>query len=415
PTLVSGLLTIPFDADEPNLAYPLLVYNHGTAGTREGVPSRVGNGERLLTDIVGSQGYITLAPDYLGLGDDNTAIHPYVHAASEAAAGRTMIAAVKSWLDQEAIGYTEQLFVTGYSQGGHASAALHLDIQENPGADNLNVTAAAHMSGPYSISEVMKNIVVNNTGTTFPGYLAYTYISYNEVYGVYDDLGAVFVEPYLSPIRAFAAGATELFEVNASLENLIAQEGATLQDIFQDSIITILETENDHPLNAALRDNDVYRFAPTSPTSLTYCTADEQVPFRNAILADSVMQALGSQSVQLVSPGALDHGGCVEPAVTFMLILFNTFAEVVSSVRERELPQLALYPNPIASGQRRLLLEGELATLEYKIISQNGNVVFRGEKPSGQNHLALPQLPSGIYFLKAQTDQQQYLNKIIIH
>lgn len=414
-TQVSGLLTVPYDSDNgEDFAFPLAVYNHGTSGTRQSVPSVQGVGERVINNIIGSQGYITLAPDYLGLGVDDTGVHPYVHADTEASAGRNMIRAVKTWLNEQEVSYNDQLFITGYSQGGHASAALHRDIQLNPGDDGLTVTAAAHLSGPYSISGVMANILIEGATVTLPGYLAYTYISYNEIYGIYDDLGAVFVEPYLTPIRAFAAGTTELNDINAELFSLLDQENADLQDIFQDSIIDILANQPEHPINAALRDNDVYEWAPSSPTVLVYCTEDEQVPFRNAILADSVMSALGSATVQLVNGGALTHGGCVEPALTFMLLTFDSFASVVNSVDNVQVGQLSLSPNPVSAGSALFLANSFELEMDYELITTDGKIISRGRKAIGANQIDLPVVPAGLYYLRTRFGGKVAINKVVV-
>jgi len=151
PDTASGLLCLPLIGD---VEIPLAVYNHGTVGERNAVLSNPSSGERLLAHAITATGYITLAPDYIGLGESG-GIHPYVHAASEASAGRDMLIAVKKWLLEENVFFNDQLFLTGYSQGGHATQALHRDLQTNPGDDDLEVTAATHLSGPYSISEVM--------------------------------------------------------------------------------------------------------------------------------------------------------------------------------------------------------------------------------------------------------------------
>ena len=414
-TQVSGLLTVPYDSENGgNFSFPLAVYNHGTSGTRQSVPSVPGVFERTINNILGSQGYITLAPDYLGLGVDNTGVHPYVHAETEAAAGRNMINAVKTWLDEQEIAYNDQLFVTGYSQGGHASAALHRDIQLNPGDDNLTVTAGAHLSGPYSISEVMASVITDEETVTLPGYLAYTYISYNEIYGIYDDLSSVFAELYLAPIRDFATGSTELNDLNVSLFDLLDQQNAELADMFQDSIIDILANQPEHPINVALRDNDVYEWAPASPTLLVYCTLDEQVPFRNAILADSVMTALGSQFVQLANGGALDHGGCVEPALTLMLLAFGSLADVVNDIDELSIGKLSLSPNPVRSGASLFVGGSQDIEMDYELISTSGAVVTRGIKPIGANKIDLKKVASGIYYLRTRNDGKLTINKVIV-
>lgn len=412
PTEVSGLITVPFDTED-ELVFPLCVYNHGTSGTPQSVPSRQGEFERNLINVFATNGYIMISPDYLGLGESE-GIHPYVHADSEAQAGRDMLLAVRSWLAEEEIPFNNQLFLTGYSQGGHASMALHRDLELNPGDDDLIVTAAAHLSGPYSISDVMTEIVTDNNSVTLPGYLAYTYVSYNYVYQLYDDLSAVFVAPYLSPIQAFEAGTLTLNQVNQELTLLLETEQATFQDMLQDSIVEILASDSDHPMRLALEDNDVYEWAPEAPTVLVYCTADEQVPFRNAILADSVMTALGSTTVQLINGGEEDHGGCVSPAATFAVTIFSGFADVVSSVATLESASLQTYPNPLEQGADLWLKEPLSEGLQYDLISTTGQLMTTGYLPVGSQRISVPDLPKGLYFLRGKQGGKAYLDQILI-
>ena len=68
PDTASGLLAVPYDRE---LAFPMGVYMHGTVTNPEAVPSRTGVLERVLVDGIASNGYIAVAPDYLGLGDND--------------------------------------------------------------------------------------------------------------------------------------------------------------------------------------------------------------------------------------------------------------------------------------------------------------------------------------------------------
>lgn len=350
PDTATGLLCLPQNID---LAFPLAIYNHGTVGARDEVPSVPGIQERFIVQALAGSGFITMAPDYLGLGDSD-GIHPYVHAATEASAGRDMAIAVKAWLEQQDnITANDQLFVTGYSQGGHAAAALHRDIATNPGDDSLTVTAATYLSGPYSISEVMLSTLFSEDLITLPGYIAYTYVSYNFVYGLYDDLSQVFVEPYLTPILSFANQESSLSEFNIELETLLVDNQAMLGAIFRDSILQILEARDESSeIIQALIENDTYDWAPEAPTLLYYCTEDEQVPFRNAILADSVMRSNGSTSVLLEAGGALTHRDCVFPAVERTIEFFKTYANVTPTSLGvvTDAPEVNVAPNPVAAG-----------------------------------------------------------------
>lgn len=413
PDTASGLIAVPLAVETD---FPLMVYNHGTVGERNSVPSNAEVQERLLISVIAGTGYIGLAPDYIGLGESD-GIHPYVHAKSEASAGRDLILAAKQFLQSQDIGFTDQLFITGYSQGGHASQALHRDIETNPGDDDLTVTAAAHLSGPYSISDVMAQTIFSEELATLPGYIAYTYVSYNFVYGLYQDLGEVFVEPYLAPTRQFASEEISLDEYNAELVRLLSDNNAILADILQDSIVEAIRLgDPTAPINVALADNDTYDWAPVAPTLLYYCTLDEQVPFRNAILADSVMRTNGSTSVVLENGGARTHGGCVIPAITRTLDFWRQFAWPVSTrggVVSR--PDVSLAPNPVAAGSE-LRIEGLLtARHQYVLYDPSGRQVTSGST-TAEGQLQLPtHLGRGLHVLRVGLeDGSSVVRKVVV-
>lgn len=403
PTTASGLLAIPTDR---SLVYPMAVYNHGTVQNREAVPSRRGVQERLLPSGLAQSGYITVAPDYLGLGDSELAFHPYVHAASEASAGRDLVLAAQQWLDEQGIAYNEQLFLTGYSQGGHATQALHRDLELNPGDDGLTVTAATHLSGPYSISDVMRNTLFTEL-QTLPGYIAYTYISYDYVYDLFDDFEEIFQPAYLANIEAFANGLRDLGEFDAILTQQLANNGDDLADIFQDSIRRQLATKDlAAPVIQAMLDNDTYDWAPQSPTLIYYCTADEQVPFRNALLADSVMAANGSTAVTVGNGGPRSHGACVFPAITATLEFWDDLAER-STVSTRDAivdaPEVSIFPNPVRMGER-LQLQGlkNQTGHAYQLYDQLGRVTAYGVTTADGSLNVPTKLTPGIHLLRVE-------------
>ena len=399
PDTASGLLSLPLT--DMDLAFPLAVYNHGTVGEREAVPSRSGTPERLLATAIAASGYATLSPDYIGLGDSD-GIHPYVHAASEASAGRDMIVAVRDWLAGQEYAFTDQLFLTGYSQGGHATAALHRDIETNPGDDGLTVTSATHLSGPYSISDVMVGTLFTDELSTRPGYIAYTYVSYNFVYGLYDDLSEVFVEPYLAPTRQFAAEEISLDEYDAILVDLLAENDARLEEILQPAVVEVLRNgDPTAPINQALADNDTYDWAPVAPTLIFYCTEDDQVPFRNAILADSVMRANGATAVTLESGGPLSHTGCVIPASLATLEFWAELQEIVNSLgAPADRPDVTLAPNPAARGTELRLTGLPAGPLPYALYDAQGRLAAHGLTTSHGTLRPRQNMVPGIHMLR---------------
>ena len=402
PEVASGLLSIPQDS---SLSFPLAVYMHGTVTNREAVPSRTGTNERSLVNILATNGYISLAPDYIGLGDSE-GFHPYVHAASESSAGRDLILAARQWLAEQGIGFNDQLFITGYSQGGHAAQALHRDIQTGDGADFLEVTAGAHLSGPYDISGVMRRAALSQERATLPGFIVYTYVSYNNVYDIYDSLAEVFKEPYLSVINQYDREEIDGNTFNSELSRLLDENDERLIELFQDSIREQLENnDDDSRIVQALRDNDTYNWAPEAPTLLYYCTEDEQVPFQNALVADSVMTELGSTTVVTRSGGSLSHINCVPFALSATLSFFNDLARidsVTTSVgRPTALPTFSVSPNPISAGsslQLKGLPTGQSYT--YSLYDFSGRQLQQGRLEHDRSIWLSDRAAPGVYLLR---------------
>lgn len=69
-------------------------------------------------------GYVVAFTDYIGLRHGEK-FHLYQHAVTEAMASVDFIKAIQQLLSNLKIETNCQLFLTGYSQGGHASIATH--------------------------------------------------------------------------------------------------------------------------------------------------------------------------------------------------------------------------------------------------------------------------------------------------
>ena len=407
----SGLLVIP--VREESTTYPLLVYQHGTVDGPQDVPSNLQGGYE-LAEVFAGLGYVALAPDYLGAGEAR-GFHPYVHRETEASAAVDMIRAFRDYASEMDVLINEQLFVTGYSQGGHASMALHQTLELEL-SDEIPITAAAHLSGPYSVSGIMRGVIVGDVPYNFPAYAPNIYLSYNYVYGLYTDLEQVFKPTYVDAIQDFYDGTTGLNSLNNFLINTLTQEyGEPLaRYMFQDSIIAILEDpDSDHPILEALRDNDTYEWAPQQPTRIFYCMADDQVNFRNSIVADSVMQELGAADLATsdLNPAA-DHGQCVEPAVIQTAFFFGSLGEwTVDTEEPYQNISMQVYPNPAKDW---LQIEGLEADAQVQLFNQQGGLVLNTYLPFGQRQLHLPQLAAGMYWLKAEMGGTYAVRKVII-
>lgn len=410
----SGLLCVPDVAG----TFPLLAYQHGTVDGPSDVPSNRRGGYELAY-IVASQSFVTTAADFLGLGEAR-GFHPYVHAATEASAGIDMLFATQDFVAaNDDYDLNDQLFITGYSQGGHASMAMHREIETNFN-DQFTVTAASHMSGPYSISGVMRDLILSDDPYGTVAYLPNTVLGYQTAYGnLYNSLDEVFKEPYVTNIREFEAGEIGLFALNDTLITLLTEAvGAPItKHMLQENYIMALENDPNHPANIALQDNDVFDWTPQAKTRIYYCLADDQVPFRNSIVADSVMQMNGAPDVQTFNAGDnLDHGGCVIPASIATLSTFLEDQEFSTSTTEIAGTNVAkFFPNPATDQLHVAFRDANFTEMYIEILDMGGQLQHRSAIDSGSTAtLDINNLTEGIYLVKMITDEGFRTQKLVI-
>ena len=392
----SGALVIP---QARNFALPLFIYQHGTSGAKDDVPSNLNISDYKVPLAFGGVGAVSLAPDYLGLGDSR-GFHPYLHAATEASAAIDMLKAIEPYVAGQGQALNGQLFLGGYSQGGHASMALHRVLQQDYPSE-YPVTAAAHMSGPYSLANVMRDYVLSEEEYDFPGYIVRIILGLNEYYQFYDDFSQVFRAPYLGPAQAYYNNELTMGALHDTLATLLTLEFGLVQPkfIIQDSVRQNIIDNPNHPINIALAGNDVYDWAPQSPTRLFYCTSDEQVLYTNSLLADSVMNANGAPDVESANiSSTLSHFDCARPALTQALLFFAQYLNIVMDAEELSTQESFLaYPNP-TSGPMTVGGLASGATLE--LYSLDGRRLWQTQAEGETVQLPMNGLSAGVYLLK---------------
>jgi acetyl esterase/lipase len=394
PDTASGLMVLP--QVPAGTLLPIVVYEHGTTNGPTDVPSQLRGGFEVAM-AYGAFGFVTVAPDYLGLGDSR-GFHPYVHALTEAYATLDMLNSCLEYLDLNEPEWDPNfLFVAGYSQGGHASMATHKEI-EDFWSFVYPVTAATHMSGPYSISGVMRDKILSDESYGTPSYIAYVMLGYQEVYGnIYNNITDIFKEPFATSIQNFYDRNITLSVLNNQLISALAADGDTINKrMFQDSVLEGVITNPNHPINIALQDNDTYDWAPSAPTRLYYCGGDEQVPFENSLVAETAMQANGAADVQAINLNpTFSHGQCVFPAVLSSIDFFQSFVHP-SALEDLNVDaeELQVFPNP-SSNTITIDWAKAKGGMDYEIINAAGQTLSKGH--SYLNILPVDQLTNGMY------------------
>lgn len=299
PTLASGVVFLPNVNHRTKV--PVFSYLHGTLTKDTDAPSYPQGLESVIGWIMAMDGYISVLPDYIGMGD-GPGVHPYMHADSEASASIDMLKAATLLCMGPTIKAKPNgnLYLSGYSQGAHAALAVQRELERNP-VPTINLQKTVAGSGAYSLSFIQKNFLFSNPEYPNPSFLPYLMLGYQEVYGnLYSNLSQVFVPDYDATIP-------DLFNGLLDVEEIDKQLPATWKSMFVPRYLWNIQYNYFHPVNAALRDNDLINWKPKTDLHLYYSTADELVAKENSMLAYLSFLLKGSRNVTCLPVGNLSH------------------------------------------------------------------------------------------------------------
>jgi hypothetical protein len=310
PAVATGLIIVP----DVSCDVDILTYCHGTVFDPMDVPSNqsgAGDGmEILLGYYYASNGYLTVMPDYLGLGEAATVNHLYVDEKTEASATRDLIVAAKNLSNALNYDLTGELMMTGYSQGGHAGMSTFRDINNNP-ISGLSLEVAGLGSGPYNLSGSQYDMLINDIYYDNPAFLLYVLASCEQAYGnIYNVPTDILRQPYADLYTTHILGQTgDISWVPVPYTNML-----------QPGVYNDLRYNNNNPTKQCLSQSNVHDWYHTKPLEMYYCTGDETVTYYNSFDAENEMEDyypwwkfwLFAQ-VNAAYAGWFDHGTCVIP------------------------------------------------------------------------------------------------------
>ncbi|QQR97297.1 MAG: hypothetical protein IPK18_10500 [Sphingobacteriales bacterium] len=269
----SGICYIP----KTGKSLPIVMYGHGTQIHKH---RDISDNDAQMGICLGfaTNGYLALYPDYYGIGK-GTGRHLYQHAWSEAQSFIYMLYAVEELKTKLGFERNGQLFLTGYSQGGHASFAAQKYIEElnDP---RFKVTAASPMSGAYDMTGEQEKYMFQEYPRPF--YLPYLLISYQAAYKVLDidNIYSIFRSPLDTLLPSY-------FEENQSksLYDLDKLMPKIPKDIVKQEYIDEYVNNPNFLFKQKLKENNLTNWKPQAPTQLCYCKGDREVNYKNAEVA----------------------------------------------------------------------------------------------------------------------------------
>jgi acetyl esterase/lipase len=257
---------------------PVLSFQHGTKFYNADAPTNATPTETTPEVITASLGYIVLSADYVGYGASQSIEHPYLLALPSAYAVIDMLLASKTWLDFHQYPHNQQLFLTGYSEGGYVTMATHKIMQQNNIAP-FNIVASVLGAGPYDLSLSLKDL--------FRG---------------------------VSKLPSL---------VSDPLTNLLVSSLTP-----DDSDIVFQTTFLERYFNGEKQDN-VHEWQANAPIRLYHGKDDQTVPYSSSVSTLGSMQAQGTNDIELVDCPSepANHSNCVIPYWLYMTNYFATIAE----------------------------------------------------------------------------------------
>ena len=276
---------------------PVLLYGHGTTTEKSyNMADIVNNPEgSLVAAMYAAHGYIVVAPNFLGYDKSSLTFTPYLNAEASAIDMVDGLRAAKAHLASVGgVTPNSQLFISGYSQGGHVAMATHKIIERDYPAE-FTVTASAPMSGPHNLIKFTSqinsgpdvcpqlgsndpNCTVNAGATIFTPLLL---TSWQKSYGdLYKGANTVY-QP------AFAATTEDLFPTDTPLADLIAAgklpADATFRKLFGtgglilESFRAAFFTDPASGFKAAAQRNTLLGWTPKASMAMCYSMADPTV------------------------------------------------------------------------------------------------------------------------------------------
>lgn len=308
--MAKGVMYVP-RSNKPNAE---LIYDHGT---RISIAQSAGidDLEQVISMMFSVDGYISIFPYYYGLGGGEKE-HVYQDSRTEAMASIYMLKACREIYGKIGTSTTGQLFVTGYSQGGHAAMATHKMIESGAFPD-VHITASAPMSGAYDMVGVQSKTMFQPYD--HPHYLPYLLLSYQYAYHLWPgDIYSIFKPPYNEIIKKVFTQPRVLDY--AYIDSVLPKVPG---DMLLDSLVKVFKSDSTLPFTLKLRENGLSRWVPKAPMQMCACYGDNEVMYQNTEKTYDYMSTRTKVVHKRVFGKHLSHNPCAPFAILYSKAFFD--------------------------------------------------------------------------------------------
>lgn len=415
-TRATGVFALPIDFP---CTPPMLTYGHGLTMKHSGAPTGQGI-YPVLTKGLSANGYITIAPDYIHLGfDASPGVQAFMHADTEAWATIDMIRAVRTFCLENEIHYNEELFISGYSQGGHSSMATCKMMQEQH-PEEFQVKGAMPGGGTFDLSGIAADsLAAPNRVTGEPHALALIVHSYLNVYA--DSLEAqnfnfTMEDLFKSPYDTILSRIFDPHDPFGNTSLLDPVPNRMLEDTFR----VLFQNDPNFLIRDLLSYNDLYDWVPQMKMRIFHSVADVENPYPNVTFTYNLFLERGAPDVSIdtINGLALSHS---DAGLFHALSLRNWLEEIREpciidgiTVTTTDVQQPSIVPNPFGQ-QFTIQMNDWKEPANIELFSTTGQLMGRWTT-NGANSLPiqlLEDIADGLYFLVFTSEQKRYSLAVI--
>ena len=307
PVLLSGLMGVP-DVDRLR---GTVLYMHGTNVDRGNSVSNPSFQEGVLVSgIFAGGGYLHLAPDLLGLGISHGP-QPYVYTPGTVEETLDFLHAAQIVCTDVGQRWNANIYVTGFSQGGHAAAIIQRELEQKKDP-HWHVRAGAGIAGPYDVANIEFPLAMTGASDGDPLYLSNLALSYSTYY--HQPLGSI--------LKAVFATSLPLLLDGDHAADLDKRLPSNPRELFTQQFLTAFDNKQPHWFLDAMRRNEAYAWAPLAPFRAYYGDKDRDVAPANAKFFAREASRRGGH-VQAVPVGPQDHTGTVFHAIPMIRRWFD--------------------------------------------------------------------------------------------
>ncbi|MDF9797043.1 hypothetical protein OKW21_002306 [Catalinimonas alkaloidigena] len=251
------------------------------------------------TELLSSLGFINLIPDFVGFGDSDKQVLPYLIKEATIQNSMDMLNASKEMLEAIKQPYLPSLIMLGYSQGAHQAMAT-LEALENSPLPPWTAEVIAIGACPFDLQSLCREITSHQQYTS-PELLVYLISAYHLYYEWPGSFNQYFRSPYAEIIQ-------NTFDNQLSLEQTKSQLTKDLQQLVQPDFLTALREGNHTLLEEALSINSIQPWKAESIIRGYHVPTDKVIPISNSQHFFSRMEELQPSKVSFFELGnATNH------------------------------------------------------------------------------------------------------------